>query len=300
MANAFAAAAEKARAANEERYSQGMSLWDQIIQRYQPGGAFGAGALASYERGKTKAIGAGMQQLVSSGLANTTIAATMGSKYEEEVGTPFRTQLEDMRMDRLSGAQEGKAGFIERREDIGPSGALAMQSGQQAGYAASYGAGRSDDYTLPGFGKTTSATKQPSTGSTSFQGANYQASRAGTPYQYKGPNIGQITYQGEQSAAPTYGETGGPAGPPLPEGYSPVVGGGTKSATSGLPKNFDSLSASQQKISRELLAKGYTYSESAVAWSKSDDSSKKASTPTPKVGTTSYAAKGGGFGGRGF
>ncbi len=283
MANAFAAAATKARSANEARYTQGMSLWDEIIQRYQPGGAFGAGALASYERGKTKALGAGMQQLVSSGLANTTVAATMGKKYEEEVGTPFRLQLEDMRMDRLSGAQEGQAGFIERREDVGPSGALAMQSGMQAGMVGAYGSGQSKLVRNQGFpsgGGGGGQRTPPAPGSTSYQGANYQATRGGSPYQYGGPDIGRITYQGEQSAAPTYGEPGGPAGPPAPGGTDV-----SKMTVADFAK-MGARNEQEQALYKQWLAlKG---GKVAPTTSKST------------VGTTSYAAKGGGFGGRGF
>ena len=247
--NAFAAAATKARAANEERYKQGMSLWDQIIQRYQPGGGFGAGAEASYERGKTQAIGAGMQQLVSSGLANTTVAATMGKKYEEEVGTPFRAQLEDMRMGRLSGAQEGKAGFIERREDVGPSGQLAMQSGYQAGMAQGAQA-RGDkgpspwdeDFLGGGWGVSTpwgkNYTPRSSSGSTGVSGGGGGGGtgRKNTPftssYNPAGLNMEQFGPQ------PTYGEPGGPAGPPAPEGYTP---GGAASLNPATGRPFGTL-----------------------------------------------------------
>ena len=135
MANAFIQAAARANAANEKRYQQGMGIWDQIIKRYEPGGAFGKGALAEYERGKTRAMSSGMQSLVSSGLANTTVAATMDKKYEEEVGSPFRLQLEDMRMDRLTQAQMGQTDFISARQDVGPDPSMAYQAGSSQGYA---------------------------------------------------------------------------------------------------------------------------------------------------------------------
>lgn len=236
---AFSGAAAQATAANEARYAQGMGLWDEIIQRYQPGGGYGEGALASYERGKTRAVGAGMQQLVSSGLANTTVAATIGKKYEEEVGTPFKLQLQDVQSQRLSEAQAGKAGFIERRTDAYPSAGLAAQLGQQTGYAqgiqaGGYGGGGEkmpwgsefSSGTTGGFGGGVSGGGY---GGGMITGA-IGAPRGGTPYEYKGPDIGRITYQGEPSRAgefdqPTYGEPGGPAGPPL-SAFSPTGTGG--------------------------------------------------------------------------
>lgn len=117
---AYKQAADKATAANEKRYKEITGIWDNIISQYQPGGSFGQGALAMYEQGKKGAMATGMQSLVSSGLSNTTVAAGLPIKYEQEVGTPFRLQLEDMRINRLSEAQAGKAGAIERRTDAYP------------------------------------------------------------------------------------------------------------------------------------------------------------------------------------
>ncbi|KKM72157.1 hypothetical protein LCGC14_1423390 [marine sediment metagenome] len=227
MANAFTAAAAKATAANEERYSQGMGLWDEIIKRYQPGGGYGTGALASYERGKTGAVGAGMQQLVSSGLANTTVAATIGKKYEEEVGTPFKLQLQDVQSQRLSEAQAGKAGFIERRTDAYPDPGLAASLGSQVGYAqgmeaGGYG-GMQDNYTLPGFKEGWMSSSSPFGGGTSRSPSPTGSSGGGTitgkpgatragggydPGAGRTLDIGRITYQGEASRAGEFSPTG--------------------------------------------------------------------------------------------
>ena len=128
----YQAAQDEARRANEQRYQQGLSLFDEIINRYQPGGQYGQGALALYEQGKTQALSQGMQNLVSSGLSNTTIAAGLPIKYEQEVGSPFRLQLEDTRMNALTQAQLGKAGFIENRTDAYPDANLYSQLMSQA------------------------------------------------------------------------------------------------------------------------------------------------------------------------
>jgi hypothetical protein len=116
----YSKAFEQARAANEARYQQGLGLLDEAIARYQPGGDFGSGALAQYEVGKRQALASGMQNLINSGLTNTTVAAGMDLKYEQEVGTPFRLQLEDLRMQNLTEAEQAKVGFIEARTDAYP------------------------------------------------------------------------------------------------------------------------------------------------------------------------------------
>lgn len=308
MANAFTVAAARARAANEERYTQGMGLWDEIIERYQPGGGYGEGALASYERGKTKAVGAGMQQLVSSGLANTTVAATIGKKYEEEVGTPFKLQLQDVQSQRLSEAQAGKAGFIERRTDAYPDAGLAAQLGQQVGQAqgiqtGGYGAG---GY---GTGGPTSAQRSATRFSQGIQERQmrlaeqqFGASRRAGASQQTGPTS---TYNPaglnmEQLYGPaTYGEPGGPAGPPL-SAFSPTGAGGEAKSdivpydTGAYHKYVADFRASGEKggtMGGQQFYERYTLPAAA---------GKKKAATVSKVGTTSYAAKGGGFGGRGF
>ena len=137
---------EAARKANEQRYAQAMAIYDEIINRYQPGGTFGQAALGLLEEQKTRDIGKEMQQMISSGIYGTTTAAGAPRRWEAEVGAPSRLRLEDIMMQRLSGAQVGKAGFIERREDVYPDvGAVAGYAGQMAQaeatkYAAETGA----------------------------------------------------------------------------------------------------------------------------------------------------------------
>ena len=136
----FQAQQERANAANELRYQQGLDLFDRIIAQSE-GGGFMAATEAGLERGQTKAVSQGMQSLVSSGLSSTTQAAGLGKKYEEEVGAPARLQAADVEQQRLTQALTGKAGFIERREDIGPDFATI------AGLAQSIGAGQQAQYT---------------------------------------------------------------------------------------------------------------------------------------------------------
>lgn len=105
--------------ANEKRYVEAMSIYDDIIQQYSPGGGFGQSIEASLARQKDRSVAQGTQDLTSSGLFGTSIKAGLGSKFEEEVAAPTRLKAQDIAYERLAQAQQGKAGFIERREDTG-------------------------------------------------------------------------------------------------------------------------------------------------------------------------------------
>ena len=132
----FQAQQEAANAANEQRFQQGLEIFDRIIQQQETGGVSEQATEAAIGRGRTKAVAQGTQALVTSGLASTTQAAGLGKKFEEEVGVPARLQAADVRQQRMTQALTGKAGFIERREDVGPS------FSDIAGLAKSIGAGQ--------------------------------------------------------------------------------------------------------------------------------------------------------------
>jgi len=131
----FQAQQDAANAANEQRFQQGMEIFDRIIAQQETGGTAEAATEAAIGRGRKKAVAQGTQSLVSSGLASTTTAAGLGKKFEEEVGVPARLAAADVQSQRLTQALTGKAGFIERREDVGPS------FSDIAGLAKSIGAG---------------------------------------------------------------------------------------------------------------------------------------------------------------
>ncbi len=132
----FQAQQQAANEANEQRFQQGLEIFDRIIQQQETGGVSEQATEAVIGRASKKSVAQGTQSLVTSGLASTTQAAGLGKKFEEEVGVPFRLQAADVREQRLSGALRDKAGFIERREDIGPS------FSDIAGLARSIGAGQ--------------------------------------------------------------------------------------------------------------------------------------------------------------
>ncbi len=131
----FQAQQEAANAANEQRFQQGMDIFDRIIKQQETGDVSEKAIEAAIGRGKTQAVAQGTQSLVSSGLASTTQAAGLGKKFEEEIGVPARLQAADIRQQRLNQSLRDKAGFIERREDTGPDFATI------AGLAQSIGAG---------------------------------------------------------------------------------------------------------------------------------------------------------------
>lgn len=78
---------------------------------YEPGGGFGKGVEAGLERGRVKAVSAGMQHLVGAGLAGTTMAGGLGKRYEEEVGMPARLGVEERRAQAISGIEMAQAGM---------------------------------------------------------------------------------------------------------------------------------------------------------------------------------------------
>ena len=85
----------------------------KIEQIYAPGGSFLKGAEATYEKGKKKSLAATTQAMVSRGLFGTTTSANVEKAYEEDIGAPWRLQIEDVRMQRLSEALQGKASVLQ-------------------------------------------------------------------------------------------------------------------------------------------------------------------------------------------
>jgi len=132
---------EKARLDNMARQQQIEAIFDEIINRYQPGGAFEQRAMAQLATQKARDVkreyGSGVQDMISRGLYGTSVMPTkgeVGQRWERDIGSPARMTLEDLMMQRLSGAQTNKASFLERIENQYPD---AGQIAQLAGQAAS-------------------------------------------------------------------------------------------------------------------------------------------------------------------
>lgn len=82
--------------------SAARSAFSKALKQYEPSGAYGKGIEAALERGRKKSVAKGQQALVSAGLAGTSMLAAPGQRYEEEVATPARMQVEETRAARLS------------------------------------------------------------------------------------------------------------------------------------------------------------------------------------------------------
>ncbi len=102
---------------NQARETEIRGIMDNIISMYQPGGGFGAGYEQQLNTQKTRDVASATQNLVSSGLSNTTNMANLSKSWERDVGAPARLKLEDIRTQALSGALSQKAQFIEGIQD---------------------------------------------------------------------------------------------------------------------------------------------------------------------------------------
>jgi len=128
----FQTQADEANRMNEERYTQGLGIHEQIVGMFGPESQFGAGYMDQYQRERDRQLATQEQNMISRGLYNTSSATGMASDYEQRVGVPFRMQLADMQMTKQAEALQGQAGFIERREDTPPDPALMANLVSQA------------------------------------------------------------------------------------------------------------------------------------------------------------------------
>ena len=111
--------------ANLKRETEIRGTYDELINQGQ--GAFRTAGLADIERGKTQAVGAGTQQLISSGLYGTTTAAALPVQAESQAARS-RLKLEDIIQQRTNELKLGKAGFVERIDQPYPDYGLLVQA----------------------------------------------------------------------------------------------------------------------------------------------------------------------------
>jgi hypothetical protein len=126
MQNIQASEAE-AKKATEQRYKEAKGKMEMIESIYAPGGSFSQGYGAFLASQKEKSVASGMQSLVSSGLSNTTQAATLAKTWDKDVGAPAMAQFSRIQMGEYAKALQGTAGMIERVKDIGPDYGLIAQ-----------------------------------------------------------------------------------------------------------------------------------------------------------------------------
>lgn len=103
----------------------GSSLQPQIERMYSaaraqfaPGGGFDAGVRAQLSRVGRQALSAGMQNLVSAGLAGTTQAGQLGHQFAEEVAAPTMAQVETERAHGIAGVYGQQAGAYQQLEQM--------------------------------------------------------------------------------------------------------------------------------------------------------------------------------------
>jgi hypothetical protein len=111
--------------ANKAREAEIRGIYGDIIG--QQSGAFREAGLADIEEAKTRAVGAGTQQMISSGLYGTTTAASLPIQAEAQAQRS-RLKLEDIIQQRTTEAKLGLAGFSERIETPYPDYNLLLQS----------------------------------------------------------------------------------------------------------------------------------------------------------------------------
>lgn len=140
LLNLFEKREESTRLSNLSRKDQVSKIYSDIIKRYEPGGAFGAGYEEQIQRQKVSDVGATAQRDISRGLYGI---QPYEQEWEATTGASARLKLEDIRMERLSGAQSGMASFLERIEEPGPDYssllAASQSQGSGGGGGSSYG-----------------------------------------------------------------------------------------------------------------------------------------------------------------
>lgn len=130
--------AEQARLENLKRSEQVTSIFDEIIKRYGPAGSFGAGYEKQFGRQKVQDVSRAEQRDISSGLYGL---RDRGGEWEATTGAESRLRLEDLKMERLSSAQQSKASFLERIDTPYPDYSSLMQLAQMGGEVGEGGAG---------------------------------------------------------------------------------------------------------------------------------------------------------------
>ena len=114
-------------ASQKARETEIRDLYGGMVSQYEEGGAFREAGLADIERTKTKAVGAGTQQMISSGLYGTTTAAAIPVQAEAQAGQS-RLKLEDLLQQRTTQAKLGLGSFIERIQEPYPDYSQLLQA----------------------------------------------------------------------------------------------------------------------------------------------------------------------------
>jgi len=236
--------------------AQALAIYDEIIKRYQPGGAFEKSYLQQLGVRKATEVGRESQQLISSGLYGTTTMAGLPGKWEKEVGGPERLRLEDIQMQRLSEAQRGKATFLT--PDYGLTAQLASQIGAGGGYYSP------DTSLTPTVGKPYKSLEEwmrtefnpPSTGGTPYAAPSITPTTTPTTTAVPTTPVTTTTPVKVEGYGPMFGTT-------LPEGYAKTATGVAPTQTGATPAVDIDAEWAKFKAANPYYMKGKT------AWMKS-------------------------------
>lgn len=166
------------------------SAFQSAIGLLGPNGQFMSGIEAGLDRGRTKALASGMSGLVQAGLSNTTQAAGLGKKYEEEVAAPTRASATSDRIRQLASLYAALGGAEQSAFESGANRQQNMFQTVAANRPASnYGQYRPLPSLLGSGGgsRTTVPTSPPGLFTQNTTTGTTQNTTTGTPY--KRPNI---------------------------------------------------------------------------------------------------------------
>lgn len=93
-----------------------LSVIEQGIQQYSPGGTFAKARGEQLAEKKGRYIPSAISGLTKAGLSGTTVRSAIPTRFEQEVAKPFQTETELLRTERLMQAILAKAGLLEKQE----------------------------------------------------------------------------------------------------------------------------------------------------------------------------------------
>jgi hypothetical protein len=96
---------------NYSGYKAGKDSFAQAAAQYAPGGGYTKGVEAMLDRLMKKSLASGMSNLVSSGLAGTSMAGGLANKFAEETAAPQLAQAESERAKSLADVLMNQGNF---------------------------------------------------------------------------------------------------------------------------------------------------------------------------------------------
>lgn len=143
----FQQAHESANNANNERYNQILSGYDQLRNRTMQGlQGIGTSARIDIDRMYQNRLAQGYQSMVNRGMGNASTLALLGRQSRRDASAAYGQVAERAALSRANADMRitgNQLGVMERRNDVGPNPAMLMQLMQQLGRSGGgYGAPR--------------------------------------------------------------------------------------------------------------------------------------------------------------